>query len=247
MVTAWYLSPDDFGLYAIALGVTTFTLLMRDGGTGIVYQTMRPSEYAVLGGGLFRLAMTFAILGALFTLGAALPAENYYNQKSLGWILVLIAILAILNHIFIYPRSKMLSQLLFKEIAWIDVVCSIVKLTVAFLLARSGWGALTFVYAQIASILVGIILTSLWARFDRKDFSVELNWLPPTLALIKYPLAISVLLTLTDQVDSFIASLFIPLGSLGIYFFSVSNSPHFFPSFQRTCSICCSSERQLSP
>ncbi len=222
MITAWYLSPDDFGIYAIALGVTTFTLLMRGGGTSIVYQTMRPSEYAVLGGGLFRIAMTFAILGALFTLGAALPAQSYYNQKSLGLILVLMALLVILNHLFIYPRSKMLSQLLFKEMAWIDVVGSLVKLTVAFLLARSGWGALTFIYAQIAAVMTQIILTTIWARFDRKDFLVKKNWLPPTLTLIKYPLAISVLLTLTEQVDAFIASLFIPLASLGIYFFSAS-------------------------
>ena len=71
VITAWYLTPDDFGIYAIALGITTFTLIMRGGGTGLIYQTMRPQEYAAVGGGLIRLALIFAVLGALFTLGAA--------------------------------------------------------------------------------------------------------------------------------------------------------------------------------
>ena len=80
MITAWYLTPDDFGVYAIALGITTFTLIMRGGGTGLIYQTMHPEEYAAVGGGLIRLALIFAVLGALFTLGAALPAQNYYDH-----------------------------------------------------------------------------------------------------------------------------------------------------------------------
>lgn len=222
MVTAWYLSPDDFGVYAIALGVTTFTLIMRGGGTGLIYQTLRPQEYAAVGGGLVRLALIFAVLGALFTLGAALPAESYYDQKSLAWVLVSMAVLAVLNHLSLYPRAKMASQLLFKQIAWIDVFSSAAKLIVAFLLARGGWGAITFVIAQICSTALQVALCSIWAKFQREDFVAEKNWLAPTLAMIKYPFLLSVMITLTDQIDSFIASLFVPLASLGVYYFSVS-------------------------
>ncbi|NDG65278.1 MAG: hypothetical protein EBY29_17745, partial [Planctomycetes bacterium] len=220
--TAWYLTPDDFGVYAIALGITTFTLIMRGGGTGLIYQTMRPQEYATVGGGLIRLALIFAVLGALFTLGAALPAQNYYDQKSLAWVLVSMGVLAVFNHLSLYPRAKMSSQLLFKEIAWIDVFTSIVKLATAFLLARAGWGALTFVIAQIFSTFLQIILCSIWAKFERQDFKVQPNWLAPTLAMIKFPFLLSVLITLTEQIDSFIASLFVPLASLGVYYFSVT-------------------------
>lgn len=222
VVTAWYLTPDDFGVYAIALGITTFTLIMRGGGTGLIYQTLRPQEYASVGGGLVRIAIIFAFLGALFTLGAALPAAGYYDQKSLAWVLVSMAVLAVFNHLSLYPRAKMASQLLFEQIAWIDVFTSAVKLTVAFLLARNGWGALTFVIAQICSTALQVILCSCWAKFQRDDFKVETNWLAPTLAMIKYPFLLSVMITLTDQVDSFIASLFVPLASLGVYYFSVS-------------------------
>ena len=222
VITAWYLTPDDFGIYAIALGITTFTLIMRGGGTGLIYQTMRPQEYAAVGGGLIRLALIFAVLGALFTLGAALPAQNYYDQKSLAWVLVSMAVLAVFNHLSLYPRAKMASQLLFKEIAWIDVFTSVVKLATAFLLARAGWGALTFVIAQICSTFLQIILCSFWARFERQDFKVQSNWLAPTLAMIKFPFLLSIMITLTDQIDSFIASLFVPLASLGVYYFSVT-------------------------
>ena len=222
VITAWYLTPDDFGVYAIALGITTFTLIMRGGGTGLIYQTMRPQEYASVGGGLIRLALIFAVLGALFTLGAALPAQNYYDQKSLAWVLVSMAVLAVFNHLSLYPRGKMASQLLFKEIAWIDVFTSVVKLATAFLLARAGWGALTFVIAQICSTFLQMILCSIWAKFERQDFKVQPNWLAPTLEMIKFPFLLSVMITLTDQIDSFIASLFVPLARLGVYYFSVT-------------------------
>ena len=222
IITAWYLTPDEFGVYAIALGITTLTLIMRGGGTGLIYQTMRPEEYAAVGGGLIRLALIFAVLGALFTLGAALPAQNFYDQKSLAWVLVSMAVLAVFNHLSFYPRGKMASQLLFKEIAWIDVFASVVKLATAFLLARTGWGALTFVIAQICSTFLQIILCSIWAKFERQDFKVQPNWLAPTLEMIKFPFLLSVMITLNDQIDSLIASLFVPLASLGVYYFSVT-------------------------
>ena len=222
IITAWYLTPDEFGVYAIALGITTLTLIMRGGGTGLIYQTMRPQEYAAVGGGLIRLALIFAVLGALFTLGAALPAQNFYDQKSLAWVLVSMAVLAVFNHLSFYPRGKMASQLLFKEIAWIDVFASVVKLATAFLLARTGWGALTFVIAQICSTFLQIILCSIWAKFERQDFKVQPNWLAPTLEMIKFPFLLSVMITLNDQIDSLIASLFVPLASLGVYYFSVT-------------------------
>ena len=69
IVMAWFLTPADYGLYAIALGITTFTTMMRGGGTGIVFQTMKLEEFTSIGGGLVRIAVGCGILGTIFTLG----------------------------------------------------------------------------------------------------------------------------------------------------------------------------------
>jgi|GEM_PF-1101224 len=218
VITAWYLSPDDFGVYAIALGICTFTLAMRGGGTGLTYQTMTPAEFPIIGGGLFRIAMIFASLGALLTLGSVLPAEMFYDQKSLVWVLIWLAILAPLNHLSMYPRGKMASNLLFKQIAWIDVVAAIIKVITAFVFARNGYGPLTLVLCQVCGVISQITMASVAARFTKADFQVSQGWIRSSAKMLKYPLLISITISMLDQIDSFIASLFVPLASLGVYF-----------------------------
>lgn len=220
-ITAWYLTADEFGLYAIALGITAFTLVMRGGGTGIVFQSMKREEYASVGGGLLRTSIIFATLGALLTSGAAMPAEWYFEQKQLGWLLLWMAGLSLIQQLSFYPRAKLVSSLRFTTIAWIDVLGAVVKLGTAFYCAKNGYGAMTFVIAQVVAILLQASLTCIWADFHRSDFAVPALWIGPTFALVRYPLGISVMISLMDQVDSFIASLFVPIASLGVYYFSV--------------------------
>ena len=221
IITAWYLTPDEFGVYAIALGVTTVTLMMRGGGSGIAMQALRPEEFKTIGGGLFRVGVIFALLGAGLTIAAASPAQQYFDQAQLSRVLCWMALLAVLSHIANYPRAKMASQLKFKAIARIDFTTSIVKLVIAVLCARAGWGAMTFVVSQIAAISLQLVLTSFAAEFRRVDFSAQPNWVAPTAAMLRFPFFIGIMISLMDQVDSFIASFFIPVASLGIYFFSV--------------------------
>lgn len=220
-ITAWYLTADEFGLYAIALGIITFTHLMRGGGTSIVYQSMKQDEYAVAGGGLFRFAVLFGCLGAILTTTTAFPAQAYFDQPSLGKLLLWMAGLSLLTQVSTYPRAKMVSLLRFKQLASIDVIGSLVKLMVAFACAQGGWGALTFVVAQVVALLLQTALTLIWANFQRADFQAQPDWMRTTFALTKYPMGISVMISLMDQVDSFIASLFVPIASLGVYFFAV--------------------------
>ncbi|MEI6024498.1 MAG: oligosaccharide flippase family protein, partial [Phycisphaerales bacterium] len=123
IVMAWFLTPADYGLYAIALGITTFTTIMRGGGTGIVFQTMKLEEFPSIGGGLVRWAVGSGILGTIFTLGMVLPAQYLYPPNStngLGWILFWSAVSFVIFNFTTYPRAKVLSRLKFKQIAAMD-------------------------------------------------------------------------------------------------------------------------------
>ncbi len=220
-ITAWYLTADEFGLYAVALGITTFTMMLRGGGTGIIFQSMKAEEYQSVGGGLIRAGIGFGVLGALLTFGAAMPAEWYFEQDSLGWLLIWMGLLAVLQQFANYPRAKMVTALLFRQLAWIEVVCAFVKLGTAFYCAKNGSGAATFVISQIVAIILQCGLTCIWADFRRSDFAVPTHWVGPTFALIRYPLGLSIMISLMDQIDSFVASLFVPVATLGVYYFSM--------------------------
>ncbi|MCE9618682.1 MAG: oligosaccharide flippase family protein [Planctomycetes bacterium] len=223
IVVAWYLAPHDYGLYAIALGIMTFTTIMRGGGTGTMFQTMTPSEFGTIGGGLFNITLTCGVLGTVLTLSSVLPAQYLYPPDStggLGWILFACALQFLTFNISTYPRAIMASKLFFKQIALMDTVAATLKFLTAFYCASHGYGGMSFVVALIVNNLVVILWSLLQCGVQRSYFVAAPNWLPDTIAAIRIPFCIAIITSLGSQLDLFIASFFIPVASLGIYFFA---------------------------
>ena len=223
IVMAWYLLPADYGLYAIALGITTFTTVMRGGGTGVIFQTMKIEEFKSIGGGLLRAALACGILGTIFTLAMVLPAPYLYPQddtKGLGWILFWSAVGFVVFNITTYPRAKVLSHLRFKHIAAMDSTSSLVKLVSAYYFASHGYGPLSFVLSQLISGTVVLVWSFAAAGMERADYKASPNWIVDTYAMIKIPFFIALITSLGSQTDLFTASFFIPLSALGIYLFT---------------------------
>lgn len=223
IVMAWYLLPADYGLYAIALGITTFTTVMRGGGTGVIFQTMKIEEFKSIGGGLLRAALACGILGTIFTLAMVLPAPYLYPKNDttgLAWILLWSAVGFVVFNLTTYPRAKMLSQLLFKRLAAMDSASSLVKLASAYYFAANGYGALSFVLSQVLGNLVVLVWSFAAAGMERADFKASPQWLVDTYAMIKIPFFMALITSLGSQTDLFAASFFIPLSALGIYLFT---------------------------
>ena len=223
IVMAWFLTPADYGLYAIALGITTFTTMMRGGGTGIVFQTMKLEEFTSIGGGLVRIAVGCGILGTIFTLGMVLPAQYLYpadSAKGLGWILFWSAVSFGIYNFSTYPRSKVLSRFKFKQIAVMDSASSLIKLASAYYFASQGYGALSFVLSQLISGIVVLGWSLAVAGMERTDFKASPNWLSETYAMMKIPFVMALITSLGGQTDLFFFSFFIPVGALGIYLFT---------------------------
>ncbi|MCE9618683.1 MAG: oligosaccharide flippase family protein [Planctomycetes bacterium] len=223
IVTAWYLSPAEYGLYAIVLGITTFTTIFRGGGTSTLFPTMKPEEWRTVGGGLFLYSMIFGLLGAVLTLGAALPTEFLYPPEAirgLGWLLAITSIQFIVFTASNFPRMMMASKLMFSQVAAMDITASLVKFGVAFYCASHGFGAMSFVISVLANSLTVLIWATLKSGITWQNLTVAPDWIPRTLSLIKIPFLIAIVNSLGSQPDFLIASFFIPISSLGIYSFA---------------------------
>ena len=223
IVMAWFLTPADYGLYAIALGITTFTTIMRGGGTGVVFQTMQLKEFSTIGGGLLRVALGCGILGTVFTLAMVLPAPYLYPQdatKGLGWILFYSAVGFVVFNFTTYPRAKVLSRLLFKQIALMDIASALVKLASAYYFAANGYGALSFVLSQLVSGIVILFWSLAVAGLERIDFQTQPHWIADTYTMMKIPFVMALITSLGSTTDLFVASFFIPVSALGIYLFT---------------------------
>ncbi len=220
VITALYLTPEDFGVYAIGLSMAGVAFLMRAGGTGVFLQSMQPKEFKDMGGSLLRVSIVFSIFGCLLTLGAALPVRVIYKQEQLGWILLALGLSNLIAMISSFPRGKMLSELRFAPVAGIESAASLVKLAVAYWCARSGWGALTFALAQLSGELTKSIAFLAFARLRMSDFSAPPDWVGTMGSMLRIPLVISVVTSLAEQGDTFVASWFVPVSSLGVYYFA---------------------------
>ena len=220
IVTAWYLTPNDFGVYAIGLSIAAVTFIMRGGGTGVFLQTMQPGEFKELGGSLLRVSIVFSIFGCLLTLGAALPVQIIYRQEQIGWILLLLSVSNLTAMVGSFPRGKMLSELRFVSVAGIETVSSIIKFAAALWCARNGFGPVTFAIAQLSGELFKALLLAVFSKLHRKDFAVPPQWIGAVAPLLPLPLAIAVVTSLAEQGDTFVASWFIPVSALGVYYFA---------------------------
>ena len=220
VITALYLSQEDFGVYAIGLSIAAVTFVMRGGGTGVFLQSMQPREFKDLGGSMLRISIVFSVIGFLLTIGTALPVRIAYGQEQLGWILLNLAFSNLIAMVSAFPRAKQASDLRFVTIATVETAAAIVKLGVAFFCARSGWGPLTFAIAQLSSECLRIGLFIALARITSQDFAVPPNWIGVTAQLLPLPITIAIITSLGEQGDTFVASWFLPVASLGVYFFA---------------------------
>lgn len=226
ILAAFYLTPAEFGIYATAVGVVILTSLFRGGGTGNHMLTMTPSEFEHDGGRFFRYSLVFAAL----TLGTSLllsgPASRAFASAkgySQGDLESVIVILGIQFSVFIvgqYPRSRMSSDLRFKELAALDVASGAMKLLTTWLLAVRGGGAMALAVPLLVTSGFENVWTWARARVQRGEMRVQPGWFRTTLFEMRLPIIMAMLATLNSQTDALVGSVLVPVSVIGYYFFA---------------------------
>ncbi|MBM4006518.1 MAG: hypothetical protein FJ292_02990 [Planctomycetes bacterium] len=227
IIAAFYLTPDQFGVYAAGIGVLIATGLLRGGGTGNHMLTMKPEEFRADGGRFFRYSIVFASICFVLTLGAAWPvagafaATKHYPETELRNVIIVLGVQFTAMLIGQYPRARMSADLRFTELSLVDIVTGATKLAATWLLASWGWGAL----ALAAPVLCVTIVENLWiwprCRLERDELRVSPGWFGHTLIEMRLPLIMAILATLNTQSDALIGSVLLPLTVVGVYFFSM--------------------------
>jgi len=226
IIAAFYLTPDQFGVYAAGVGVLIATGLLRGGGTGNHLLTMREAEFREDGGRLFRYSLLFALVCCALSLGAAWPVAGafattkHYLEGELRRVIIVLGVQFTSIIIGQYPRARMSSQLRFSELSLLDICTGFIKLGTTWLLASWGWGAL----ALAAPLLCVSLFDNLWAWSRCQLSAGELRRKPGTFAQtaqeMRLPLVMAILATLNSQTDALIGSVLLPLTVVGVYFFA---------------------------
>ncbi|VAW62703.1 Polysaccharide biosynthesis protein [hydrothermal vent metagenome] len=220
IVLGWYLSKEEFALYALAYSSSIVFIALRNGGIQQLIIQRGASKYNLTINLYTRYALLFNVL-AMFLIFIASPfIVNIYDDDILYILLFVIAVSLPLGTAGLLHRSKLAIDLRFSDVAKFDAFSSIVRNVSSAILAISGFGVISFIlplifvalfewfYGKYKTQVTLLKRKSLSARNFKYIFSSS-RWIIMTCVAISISL----------QGDYFIIGLFESKETVGLYFF----------------------------
>jgi PST family polysaccharide transporter len=187
LILGWLLAPRDFGIYAVAIGVSVIALTLRSAGVHRLL-IQRGGEYHRLAQPFARLSL-FINLVAMVLLGLSGPAAAEYFRSPtvipLLWIIGLSMPLGVPAEIL---RSKLAIDLRFRAVALSNAVTMIATQLLTVLFALAGFGPFSFalpmaIVAAFDSLILAL-LVGLWPRGRRLDWTLASELFSSTIWIV---------------------------------------------------------------
>ena len=88
----WFLSKDDFGLYALAMAIATCLQVFRDGGVSLWLARKKPDDFDRTVNQAFWLCLSCSILVALAMSLVAPVAASMYDEPIVAMLILVVAV-----------------------------------------------------------------------------------------------------------------------------------------------------------
>ncbi|HYD01141.1 MAG TPA: oligosaccharide flippase family protein [Phycisphaerales bacterium] len=153
----WYLSDDDFGVFALAFAIVGLCSFIREGGARDYLIQQGPGRYKELIGPLFWMAMTLTVILAVLLLCLAGVMKNLpalfplsFRDPRLPWLLVLGAVMLCLSTPSSFTSAKLQVDMRFETLGKVQIGSGLVRYGTMIALAAAGFGPFAFLIAWIA-------------------------------------------------------------------------------------------------
>jgi len=172
LVLARLLSPEDFGLYAVALAAAAFLMHVNDVGiiTGVIQWREKLDDAIPTA---TTLALGFSVLAYAAFWFAAPGFATLAGAPAATSVLRLLTLVIVIDGVTAVRIAVLQRDFRQQKIAIGNFIGLIAQVPVSILLAAYGWGPLSFALGQLAHDLVAAVLFLCWARlpisfgFDR--------------------------------------------------------------------------------
>jgi O-antigen/teichoic acid export membrane protein len=157
LVLARLLTPEDFGLMAMASTVTGFIGFFNEMGIGaaIVQRTnIRKEEI----NGCFGIAILASSLLSLLVVAISWPSAAFFNMPKLQLLLSVLGMGFMFGAINTVPAALLRKELRLQAVMWLALSSSIIQALVAIPLAALGFGY----WSIVGGFFVGQTITTLW-------------------------------------------------------------------------------------
>jgi len=214
-ILARLLTPDDFGVVAIATVIITFFGIFTDVGIGpAIIQNKDLTDKDL--SDIFSFTICEGIvLSILFFLSAGLIG-SYYNNETLAIICQLLSINIFLSSINIVPNALLYRDKLFKFIAWRSLTIQLLGGAIAVTAALSGAGLFALIINPIFSALFIFIVT--YRREPQKvSFTLGISSIKKIFRYSSYQFLFNVINYFSRNLDKLLIGKLMGMGELGYY------------------------------
>jgi hypothetical protein len=218
-----FLTEREVGTYAVAVGVTGFTVMLRGGGASHYLPTISQTEFDTSAGRIFWWGFWFRIFAALatFAVAFALPQLGLDDPPPrLAETLEVFALSQIFLAFSVVGRIRMAVLQRFTALARLDIANAFFRVGATAVLAWLGAGPL----ALVIPIAMAPAIECVYYLFNGTLGSIQYRWsggtVRETAALMWWPLVVSIVLSLNSQSNFLVVKPMLALASMGVYYFA---------------------------
>lgn len=215
MVLARLISPEDFGVVAIAQVAISFVSILSDLGIGAAVVQNKTLTNTDLDS-IFTFTILFAIILSAFVVGVSPLIANFYDNQKLIPISVMIAVAMLFNIMSTVPASQFMKDKRFAFIAKRDLLFNFLGGAISIIYAFLGGGCYALVLAPIIRA-VCLFFVNLYQYPRRIDWHMHLEPLKKIFSFSLFQMLFNVVNYFSRNLDKLIIGKALNMKELGYY------------------------------
>jgi len=215
VVMARFLSPDDFGLYAILMIFVTFMGIFADMGISqVIIHLDNPDQRMLSSIFYFNVIVGVVLFASLYLL--AWPIADFFNNQKIVPLLRIIGFSFIIGSFGLVQKALLEKKLHFKRIISVETAAQTIGVTAGILSAINGFG----IYSLLISSLLSALLLSVGVWFGshwRPSFMFAFSDIRKIWSYSFHLTGFSIINYFARNADNFLIGKFLGSSILGVY------------------------------
>jgi len=228
-----YLSEEQLGAYALALGILGVTGIWRAGGVSMYLPSLSLTSFNLLANPMFTWAWCFGLATLLLTAAFAHATEQFPHSLAGYWlpgldtILVVMAFRSAIFPIAMIGRLRLAVEHRFVPLAKVDAANALIRLVLTWWIASTGGGAMALAIPFTAHVVIEAIAVWLLGGFRGADLVPRPTRLRAIAPLLAWPLTLGLFMSIRTDISFLIIGTVLPAAALGLFYFAfqLANQP----------------------
>jgi len=233
VIVGLFLTSEQVGDYALALGILGVTGIWRTGGTSIFLPSLRPEEFELRVRGVFQWATCLSLSTAALTVlvAVSLPKLGEFGvpdgTEQLPAVLYWLALRAVAFPFALVGRMRLSVEHRFGSLARLDTVIALLRVLLTWIVAREGGGALALAIPYALSTVIELVGVIGIGGVRRSDFRPDFGGLKVAPIVLAWPLAVAMLMSMRADISFLAIGAVITASALGTFYFAfqLANQP----------------------